>query len=730
MDDYENEIEIELEEKEGGIVDDELQAAISAEISDAIDYIDEDISPDRAKATKYYKGEPFGNEEEGSSQYVSTDVRDTVLGIMPNLMRIFAGAERIAEFAPVGPEDVEGAEQATDAVHYVFSKQNAGFLTLYACFKDALVRKTGIIKWWTEEKIDTNEYEYEGLGEEDFAVLVQDPDVEVLEMEVSQDLDPMDPMGQAMLPAIYEVTIRRTKKSRKYCIAAVPPEEFLIDRRARDEDNASFVGQRQMLTVSDLVAMGYDKEMVMQYAGSGDDELETNEERYARNPQLTIFKTDRSDDASKKVLYVEGYARYDRDGDGIAELVKVCTMGSAYNVISVEGCDEIPFAMFCSDPEPHTAIGLSEADKVMDIQRSKSQIMRDMLDSLAQSIRPRTAVVEGQVNMDDVLNNEIGAPIRMRAPGMAQPWSQPFVGQAAFPVLAYFDETKEARTGVSKASMGLNADALQSSTRAAVAATISSAQGRVELIARVFAETGMKRLFRGILRMLITHQDQPMMMRLRGKFVQMDPKVWNADMDVEINIALSAAGADEKMAVLNQVSLDQKEVLMTMGLQNPMVTLSQYRNTRAKMLELAGFKNTDYFYQEIAPDWQPPQEQPKPTPEEMLAQVQMQSIQADIEKKAAELQIKREEMIRTDDRARDKLEADTMLRAAEIQAKYGTEVNIAHIHAMMERDREAMKQQSVVDQAVAQAAMMPQAMPPQAMPQEMPQQMPPEMGGY
>ncbi len=727
--DYEDDQE--LADKQAGVdFDEDLQSAVAAELHDSIDYIDEEISPERAKATKYYRGDLFGNEIDGASQFVSTDVRDVVLGLMPNLMRIFAGAERLVEFTPTGPEDVEAAAQATDTVQYVFERQNKGFSILYSLFKDALVRKTGIVKWWAEEQVDVSEYQYDGLTEEQFAVLAQDPDIEIVKMEIDQEQDvdeehqTVDPMmlQGAPQPAFYDVSVKRTKKSMKYRVESVPPEEFLISRTARDEDSASIVAHRQILTVSDLVLMGYEKDLCLEHTSADDDGLQYNEERYARDPRTTFETVTRNDPASRKVLYIQSWIRYDRDGDGIAELLKVCTMGNAYTIVSVEPADEIPFAIFTPDPEPHMAIGLSEADKVMDIQRAKSQIVRDMFDSLAQAIRPRIGVVEGQANMDDVLNNEMGAPIRMRQPGMVQPFAQPFVGQSAFPVLQYLDDTKESRTGVSKASMGLNADALQSSTSAAVSATITGAQGRVELVARVFAETGLKRLFKGILKMLITHQDAPMIIRLRNKFVSVDPRTWNTDMDVDVNVALSATSTNEKLAVLTQVSNDQKEVLMTLGVQNPLVNLAQFRNTKAKMLEMAGFKDPGQFYLDVDPNYQPPQPEQKPTPEEMLAQVQAQAIQADIAKKSAELELKREEMIRNDDRERDKIEADAILRAAEIRAKYGAQVDVAHIEAMMERDREAQRQRAALEQAAiaqatqeAQAAQQPQPMP------EMPQ---------
>lgn len=701
------EYEIEIEEEAGDEADDGLQAAVSAEIRDAVDYVDTVLSPERAKATKYYKGEPFGTEREGSSAHVSTDVRDTVLGILPPLMRIFAGAERIAEFAPVGPEDIQGAEQATDTVHYVFDKQNPGFLTLYSVFKDALTRKTGVVKWWHEEKVDTNEYEFTGLAEDQVAMLLAEPGTELVEMEGESELDEFG----TPIPTVFDITIKRTKKQQKYCVAAVPPEEFIFSREARDLDSSSYVGHRQMKTVSDLVAMGYDYDEVFA-ASSNDDELNYNEELFRRNEEEVANRDDRQDPASRSVLYIESYIRYDLDGDGINELLKVCTIGNANKVVNVEGADEVPFAVFTPDPEPHTIVGLSEADKVMDIQETKSEVMRDVLDSLAQSIHPRTGIVEGEVNMDDVLNTETGAIIRMRAPGMVQPFSLPFVGQQAFPLLTYLDEVKEARTGVSKASQGLNADALQSSTRAAVAATISSAQGRVELIARVFAETGLKRLFKGLLKLIIKHQDQPMVVRLRGQFVPVDPRVWNADMDVEINVALSASSNEEKLNALSLIIGKQEGILQLMGPSNPLVTFGQYRNSLAKFTELSGFKDVTRYFNELPMDYQPPQQQPKPSPEELLAQAQAQSIQADVAKKGAELQLKREEMLRQDDRERDRIEVDMYLRAAELQAKYGAQINMAQIQGLVDRDREAIKQAAALQQAAMQPAQPQAPMPP------------------
>jgi hypothetical protein len=606
--------------------------------------------------------------------------------MMPPLMRIFMGAERIAEYVPIGPEDVPFAEQATELAHYVFTKQNPGFSVLWDVFKDALLRKTGVVKWWHETDRKISEYAYTQLDEQSVAVLLNEPGVEVTSLQEKQD-----ETGQIT----FDLRIRKVDELTRYRVAAVPSEEFLVDRRARDLDSASLVAHRQSLTVSDLVAMGYDEEEVREHAGGDEDELEYSLQAQVRNPLLWP-QADRRDDASQRVTYVESYIRFDRDGDGIAELLKVCTIGGAYNVVAVEGASEIPFAAFCPDPEPHTFVGQSEADKLMDIQRVKSQLFRDVLDSLSQSIHPRTAVVDGQVNIADVMNVQTGGIVRMRAPGMVQPLTTPFVGQAAFPLIEYLDQLKETRTGMSRASQGLNADALQSSTRAAVAATISAAQGRIELVARIFAETGLKRLFRGMLRMFVQHQDRPMMIRMRGQFVQVDPRVWNADMDVDVNVALSATSNEERIAVLTAISQKQEQILAQMGPTNPMVSLAQYRTTLAKIVELSGFRDASQFFTAVPPDWQPPQSQPQPDPAQILAQVEAEKIKADIAINAAKLELERDKARAADDRERDRIEADTALRAREIELKYQATVDTAQIKAMMDRDREqqqAMQQQ-------------------------------------
>jgi hypothetical protein len=682
--------------------DTELEALVAGELTDATSFVDAELSPVRARAIQYYRGEPFGNEEEGRSQVVSTDVRDTIAGIMPSLMRVFFGSKKVVQFVPRGPEDVATAEQATDYVNYIFSQDNDGFLVCHSVFKDALRGALGIAKYYWEEKVEVKTEHYTGLDENALTVLLSEPGVVGSAIESMDDpsyrppinqmtgeemtVDPMT--GQPLpVPQIYNVELKREYKSGRVVVEAVPPEEFLIDRRARSVEDSVIVAHRRMMRVSDLVALGYDEEEVRSQMGVY--ELDTNDEYLARNPYAESYGPGGTQD-DKRVLYVEAYMRVDYDRDGIAELRKVCTIGPSYKMVMNEPCSHRPFALFCPDPEPHALIGLSIFDMTADLQRIKSAVMRNMLDSLSLAIHPRVGVVEGQVNMDDVLNTEVGGIIRQRAPGMVQPFSVPFVGQAAFPMLEYLDSVRETRTGMSKAAMGLDAGALQSTTRAAVAATVSASQQHLEMIARIFAETGMRALFKGILKLVVENQERPRVVRLRNQWVPIDPRSWDANMDVDVDVALGGGTEEQKVGVLTAVAQKQEQILQMMGPQNPLVSPQQYRNTLARLVEASGFKNVDEFF--LDPAMMPPPPPPPPPPPDpamILAQVEQQKIMADIQNKQAELELKRQQMLLEDDRARDKQEAEMMLRAYEIQLKSGTAVDVEQIKAMMAAPRVA-----------------------------------------
>lgn len=693
------------------MTDTDLEAMMGQEITDAVSYIDSDLSPIRARGTEYYRGDPFGNEEEGLSQVVAMEVRDTVSAMLPSLMKVFFSTENVVEFVPRGPEDVEGAQQATDYCNYIFNNDNNGFMVAYATFKDALVRKCGIVKCYIEDSESVRIEEYSGLDDQTLQIVMQegDADVQIVASypdDVMQGAMQIDPMTGMPLPPpmIHDVQVKRKIVDKRIHVACLPPEELLLSRQAMSFKDSPFVGHRKMATVAELIGMGYDEDEVMDYVGSSD--LYDNEEALARQPLTNSqFLNESANPMMQRVLYIEGYAKVDFDGDGIPELRKMCFMGSGNKMVRNLPASYIPFIEFPCDPEPHTSPLEAQSifDITRDLQEIKSQVMRNTLDSLAQSIHPRTVIVEGQVNIDDALNNETGAIIRARAPNMVQTLTTPFVGQAAFPVLDYLDQIKESRTGMSKASMGLNADALQSSTKAAVNATISASQGRIELTARLMAE-GMKELFKTILFLVTTHQDKPRMIRLRNKFVQIDPRAWDATMDVNVNIGLGNGDTNERVATLNQILQRQEAIINQYGLNNPVVSPQMYVRTLKKVVELSGFKDASSYFADIPPDFKFPQAPQKQSPEEILAQVQAESIRADIQKKAADLELQREQMIRDDDFRRDQMNQDRLLKEYELELKYNVQVSTAQIVAEQNVNREVVKEQSaLVQQAMAQA---------------------------
>ncbi|QTC88101.1 portal protein [Brevundimonas pondensis] len=653
--------------------DSQLQSIVAAEIADAVSFIDDDIGPQRVRAVDYYFGRPFGDEEPGRSQIVSRDVHDMISAAMPSLMRIFFGPENVVEFEPYGPEDVDEAEQKTDYVNYIVTTDNDGFEIFYAVLKNALREKVGITKTWWDNSEEVCTRSYTGLDEDGLTLLLEDLN-KARKAELVESSE--DEAGLS-------VRIKLTRPVDKVCIEAIPPEEFLISRDARSLDEAAFKAHRTTKTVSDLIALGYDREDIE--AGASDD-LDWNEERQARNPALNGLD-DAIDPTMRQVLYVEAYVRADYDGDGIAELMKVCTVGPGYKVIHKEPADDHPFADFHVDPEPHTFFGESLADKTMDVQESKSRLLRAGFDGLAQSLFPRT-VVGRNGNMEDALNTEVGAVLRADGDASSAYFFQaaPNTAQHAFPFLTYMDELRENRTGMSKVSMGLDAEALQNTTATAAEGNFTRSQERIELMARILA-SGMRKLFRRVAVLVTENQRAERMVKLRNKWVPMDPRAWRSDMNVICNVGLGGGSPEQKISVLSMIAGKQEAIMLQTGPDNPLVTVKQYHTTLSKLVQEAGFKNPDAFFTDPESDevkqrmaakaQEPPPPDPKVVEAEQRLQLEAQKAEAQmqfqVQKAAADLQIAREKMAMDIEAQREKQRLEAEFRreqaVAELQLK-------------------------------------------------------------
>ena len=673
-----------------------LKGILDAEIDNAIGFIESETTDDRRKALEYYNRYEYGNEVEGRSQIVTGEVAEVVDGALPQLLRIFTQSDEIVRFEPKGPGDEEKAKQATEYVNWVMSRDNDGVLLMHNWFKDALLQKNGIVKVYWDEKIDVSKEKYQNLTQDEVTMLLNDPEVEVVNQKTTEVAPAgIDPMGMPIPPVFsYDVKLKKTKKTGKVIVENVPPEEFLISKKARTIADAPFVAHRKLATRSELIAMGYEKDIVDNLPTYAD--LTYNQENVARFDQGEQPSDQASLDFSmQEIEVIESYIKVDFDGDGIAELRKVTYAGS--DILDNEEVDFVPFCSICPIPMPHKFFGHSLADRAVDIQLIKSTVTRQILDNLYMTNSPRMGVVEGQVNLDDLLTVTANGIVRMKNTQAIVPLTVPPTANQSFPLLEYLDSVQAKRTGVSDQMNGLNPDVLQNSTATAVAMMQNSAAGKVELIARVFAETGVKDLFQKILQLLCKYQDKERIVRLRGKYVSIDPREWTNGFDISINVGLGTGNKQEQMAMIAMVLGKQEEILKTVGINNPLVSLTNYRQTLGRFIEAAGFKDSNEFFLEITPEQeqqmaqqsQQQGQQQDPAMQAYVAQMQAKmeadnaKAQNDIQisqvKAEAQIALKQQEFEMTMALKKQEFEYEAQLKALQLGAKLSPTANIPNV---------------------------------------------------
>jgi hypothetical protein len=635
------------------ITEDELLGRIKNEITDALGY-DDEISKQREQAMEYYYGQPFGNEVEGRSQYVDTTVQDTIEWIKPSLMRVFASGDEMVKFTPHGPEDVQMAEQATDYVNYVFTKDNPGWEILYSWFTDALLSKNGIVKVWWDEYENEEREEYRNLDENGLMVLISDDEVEVVEHTQHQ---------QEGEPPYHDIVIKRKSYDGRIRVENVPPSEFLISREAKSIPDSRFVCHRVKKTLSELREMYPDENLGPEDLSSGgEDMVEFTGERQARfgNDNSSNFGFLEGDLSSEEALtsywLYESFLKTDFDGDGIAELRKVCTVGD--KVLQNDEIDKVPFVSITPVKIPHKFFGLSVADLIMDLQLIKSTLMRNLMDNMYNQNFGRYAVLEGQANLDDLLTQRPGGVVRVKSPNAVTPLATPSLEPYTFQMLEYIDSVRESRAGVSRMSQGLNDNALTSHTTAtAVNAVMGAAQSRVELIARNFAETGVKDLMICIYELLYKNQDRERVVKLRNQWIPVRPDVWKDKYDCSVSVALGSGNKDQQMAHLSQM-LSFAGDAMKGGL--PIVNIQNMYNLGAALVRAMGFQNVDDFLTNPATI---PPKQEGPSPKEQMEQAELQLKEKELEIKAADVQVKMQKI----QQEYQKDAVDAQLKAAELK---------------------------------------------------------------
>ena len=670
------------------MTEDQIISILNRELRASSGYIGGEIVTRRRKSLEYYLGKPFGNEQEGRSQVVSTDVSDTVESLMPSLMKIFTAGDNIFHCEPAGPEDEKVAKQASDYINHVFYKENRGFSAIYTAFKDALVQKNGILKVYWDDSEKTSREEYKRLTEDEYNLLIADKEVSVSEhKEYEEEFE--DDNGKVIDKVkFHDVVIYKTQMYGQVKIDPIPPEEFLIERRAKSIDSANFVCHRVNMTRHALIEMGYDPEIVNNLpTGDAEYYLEDRQVRY----QDTDFSApqDRGDKSTDEVLIHECYVRLDLNGDGKSELHKICLAGTgSYRILAMDEIDSIPFVSMTPIIMPHRFYGRSVSELIEDIQLIKSTVMRQMLDNMYLTNNNRIAIQDGQVAMDDLLTNRPGGIVRTKQPPsnvMQVMTAQPITEQASG-LLAYLDSVREARSGVTKTAQGLQADALNVDTATGMNQVLTQSQMRMELIARTFAETGVKDLGIKIFELLCKYQQKEKLVRIRGEFVPMTPFEWRDRVNLSVKVGLGTGSKEQQLILLNAILQRQLQAInLQQNVYGPVVNLKNIYSTLQKLVENTGLGSVEPFFMdpEVGAAQMPqlPQKPPTEFEKVSLAQVQGENQRAILD---SEVQMKKLESA-----LRQKL-LDFELQVKEMELKYGTKINELEM-----KNRSMVEQQQV-----------------------------------
>ena len=650
----------------------EILSVLNREISNASGFIGGELVSRRKKSLEYYLGMPLGNEQEGRSQVVSNDVLDTVESLMPSLMRIFTAGDNVFNCEGVGPEDDEMARQCSDYLNYIFYKENKGFVALYTAFKDALIQKNGILKVYWDDANKTEREEYTRLTDDEFNDLVADPEVKV--KNHSEYEEPItDELGKELDKlTLHDVVINRTRLYGQVKIEPVPPEEFLIERRVKDIDSANFVAHRTNKTRSELVEMGYDKDKVMSLP-TGDSDY-TREDKFVRHQNVDFSHgVQDGDKSSADILVHECYLRMDVNEDGKTELVKFLLAGDGnFEILDMEEVDTIPFVSMTPVIMPHRFHGRSVSELVEDIQLIKSTVMRQMLDNMYLTNNNRVAVQDGQVAMDDLLTNRPGGIVRTKQPPqnvMMPIQAQPITEQASG-MLNYLDSVKETRTGITRQSQGLDANTLNK-TATGQNQILTQSQMRMELIARIFAETGVKDLALKIFELVCKYQQKEKIVRIRGKYIPMRPYEWKDRVNVTVQVGLGTGSKEQQLILLNAILERQMQAInLQQNVFGPMVNLRNVYNSLKKLIENAGLNGIEpYFMDPDVGAAQMPQLPPKPPTE--FEKVTLAQVQGENQREQLKAEVRLKEV---EGRMRQQL-LDFEIKIKELELKYGSKID-------------------------------------------------------
>lgn len=541
-----------------------------------------------------YLGMPYGDEVEGQSQAVSTDMQDVVEADMPSLARIFLGANDILTFQPNtdSEEDVREAEEKTKYINWLVRKQPTSFKTLHDWIKDAEIQKFGVVKYYIDKESKPSEKTYEGLSGDEVAVLMEQlksqPGVKSVTV-VSRDI-----LGDGE-NATYSVKFRITKERQKVCIRAVPLENFLITRNCSSVQEADLLGDIEMKSRGQLIAEGFDKEKVGLIPTEAQERSGTQMKQIRFDDQGGFIELTGKE--KQEMVEVRNlYPLVDYDGDGISERRNIIKAGEV--ILQNEPYERGPYALMSAILMPHSAIGRSRAEITKPVQYIKTHLYRGVLNNQYQVNKPRFAVDDSKgsgVELDDLLTQRLDGIVRCSGNPYEKimPLATPYIGDKSLQVIQYIDFARAQTTGSLMASQGLNGDALYKETATRFEGVQDASQAKVELVARVYAETGFRDLYDGLAWLVQHYQDEQTEIMVLGKPLSVNPKAWQYEHYCTSNVGI-AAGDDEQMAQNIGALLTIDQQLQSM--QSPLVDSKKVYNKLSKLVKGMGYPLVSEFY--------------------------------------------------------------------------------------------------------------------------------------
>lgn len=614
-------------------LDQELLDRLKLESENAIGAHEGILADEIEHLNDYYHGKPYGNEVVGRSSFVTREVYETIESIMPYLVKIFFSSDKAVIFDPEDEDDVESALQETEYVNWVFYRDNPGFKVGYTWIKDGLMNKIGYVKAVRETPEPTLET-YENQSEEQIALLaegIQDDfegDIQI----VQQD------------DGLYTAEVRTITGKDRTAIYNIPPEEMRISEGDIDLQDASYVAHSSKRTISEIRAMGYD---IDDDIASDEDMTSTLYHDRHEDISETMLGDNHDFGSSRKVTLHEEYIRIDRNDDGIDELWHILRVGD--EVLDESEVDAVQIYSWSPIIVPHRLIGGTPADPIMDIQLLKSKVTRNLLDNQERVNTGRFGVVDGQVNLDDLMSG--GDIVRMNFQGAVDSLPTPQLDQSAFSVLGYADQLAERRSGVSERGQGLDPKMFNSNTAASTAElAMSSAEQKLELIARTFAETGLKSLFIGLHAIGLKHEEPSKKVRNNnGEFVAIDPREWRNRYDMSVTVGIGNGSKNQQLMQMQQIEQTMQSIVSAGGL-GTIIKPTNVWNLAMEKTKVAGRKDGMKFFSKPESD----DTDEGPTPEELKQQAEQQEA------------VKKAEQ---EDRKLDQMEAELVLKEREIALK-------------------------------------------------------------